>query len=68
MLEKIKVTEEDYECLAKGIASGVGIGVLVGIFTGNITFTFALGGVIGILVSLGCSSFKKNKSHSKKSI
>ena len=68
MLEKIKITEEDYECLAKGIASGVGIGVLVGIFTGNITFTFALGGVIGILVSLGCSSLKKIKSDINKII
>lgn len=68
MLEKIEITEEDYECLAKGIAIGVGIGVLVGAFTGNITFTFALGGVIGILLSLGCSFFKKYKKGSKKII
>lgn len=68
MLEKIEITEEDYECLAKGIAMGVGIGILAGAFTGNITFTFALGGVIGILVSLGCSFFKKYKKDSKKII
>ena len=68
MLEKIDITEEDYECLAKGIAIGVGIGVLVGIFTGNITFTFALGGVIGIIVSLGCSFLKNIKKGSNKII
>lgn len=68
MLEKIEITEEDYECLAKGIAIGVGIGVFIGTFTGNITFTFALGGVIGILGSLGCSFFKKHKKDSKELI
>lgn len=68
MLEKMEITEEDYECLAKGIAMGVGIGILVGAFLDNIVFTFALGGVIGILVSLGCSYFKKCKKDSKKII
>ncbi|MBU3090327.1 hypothetical protein KPL42_17815 [Clostridium gasigenes] len=68
MLEKTEITEEDYECLAKGIATGVGIGVLIGVFTGNIIFTFALGGVIGILMSLGCSFFRKYKKGSKKII
>lgn len=68
MLEKIQITEDDYECLAKGIAIGVGVGILIGAFVGNVTFTFALGGVIGILVSLGCSFFKKHKKDSKKII
>lgn len=68
MLEKIEITEEDYECLAKGIAIGVGIGVLIGTFIGNVIFTFALGGVIGILVSLGCSFFRNYKRDSKKII
>lgn len=68
MLEKIQITEEDYECLAKGISIGVGLGVLIGTFIGNVTFTFALGGVIGILVSLGYSFFKKHKKDSKEII
>lgn len=68
MLEKIQIIEEDYECLAKGIAIGVGLGVLVGAFIGNITFTFALGGVIGILISLGYSFLKKHKKDSKEII
>lgn len=68
MLEKVQITEEDYECLAKGIATGVGIGVLIGAFVGNVTFTFALGGVIGILVSLGYSFFKNHKRDSKEII
>ncbi|MGL5352885.1 MAG: hypothetical protein ACRDA5_06105 [Clostridium sp.] len=68
MLEKIEITEEDYECLAKGIAIGVGIGILVGAFFDNVVFTFALGGVAGILISLGCSYFKKYKKGSKKII
>lgn len=68
MLEKIEITEEDYEYLAKGIASGVGMGVLIGTFIGNVIFTFALGGVIGILVSLGYSFFRNHKRGSKKII
>lgn len=62
MLEKIKITEDDYECLAKAIAIGAGIGILIGIFTRNIIFTFALGAVTGILVSSTCSFFKKCKN------
>ncbi|MGL5085058.1 MAG: hypothetical protein ACRC68_04975 [Clostridium sp.] len=66
MLDKIEIAEEDYECLAKGIAIGVGLGILIGAFLDNVIFTFALGGVIGILVSLGCSYFKKYKKGSKR--
>ena len=36
MLEKLALSDDDYEYLTKGIAAGVGIGILVGPFIGNI--------------------------------
>lgn len=66
MLEKIEITEEDYERLAKGIAIGVGIGILIGAFIGDVIFMFALGGVIGILGSLGYSFFRRYRKDSNK--
>lgn len=60
-LEKIILSDKDYEYLTKGIAIGVGTGILVGAVAGNITLTFAAGGVIGILSSLIYSAYKKIK-------
>lgn len=59
MLEKIILSDKDYEYLTKGIAAGVGVGVLVGSIIGNVTLTFAAGGVLGILISLAYSIYKK---------
>ena len=49
---KFMLSEEDYEYLTKGIAIGVGIGIFVGAFFENIIFTFAAGGVIGMISGL----------------
>ena len=51
-MEKFMLSEEGYEYLTKGIAIGVGIGIFAGAFLGNIIFTFAAGGVIGMIKSL----------------
>ena len=47
--------------LTKGIAIGVGIGIFAGAFLGNIIFTFAAGGVIGMISGLIYSTYKKFK-------
>ncbi len=65
MLDKIILSDKDYEYLTKGIAMGVGIGVLIGPIVGNIQLTFAAGGVIGIISAFGYSYYKKVKRHKK---
>lgn len=60
-LEKMILSDKDYEYLTKGIAIGVGTGVLVGAIIGNITLTFAAGGVIGILSAFIYSIYKRNR-------
>ena len=52
MIEKIILSDQDYEYLTKGIASGIGIGTLVGLLLENVILGFASGGVIGIILSL----------------
>ncbi len=59
MIEKIILSDQDYEYLTKGIAGGVGIGTLLGLLLENVIFGFALGGVIGIILSLIYSGYKK---------
>ena len=60
-LEKMILSDKDYEYLTKGIAIWVGTGVLVGAIIGNITITFAAGGVIGILSAFIYSIYKRNR-------
>lgn len=60
-LEKMILSDEDYEYLTKGIAIGVGTGVLIGAIVGNVTLTFAAGGVIGILSAFVYSIYKRKK-------
>ena len=60
-MEKFMLSEEGYEYLTKGIAIGVGIGIFAGAFLGNIIFTFAVGGVIGMISGLIYSTYKKFK-------
>lgn len=63
LLEKMILSEGDYEYLTKGIAFGVGIGIIIGIIAENIILFFALGGVVGILVASILSIIKKLKSN-----
>ena len=60
-MEKFMLSEEGYEYLTKGIAIGVGIGIFAGAFLGNIIFTFAAGGVIGMISGLIYSTYKSLK-------
>ena len=62
MLEKLALSDDDYEYLTKGIAAGVGIGILVGAFIGNIILTFAAGGLLGVFVGSLYSFYKKVKA------
>lgn len=60
-LEKMILSDKDYEYLTKGIAIGVGTGVLIGTIVGNVTLTFAAGGVIGILSAFIYSIYKRRR-------
>lgn len=60
-MEKLILSDEDYDYLAKGIALGAGIGILLGFFIDNIILTFSAGSVIGIISALGYSFYKKLK-------
>ena len=61
MLEKLILSEQDYDYLAKGIALGAGIGILVGIFVDDIILAFSACTVFGIIASLSYSFYKKQK-------
>lgn len=61
MLDKLVLSDKDYEYLTKGIAGGVGLGILLGVVVGNITLTFAAGGVSGIIIAVVYSYYKKLK-------
>ena len=50
MVEKIMLSDKDYEYLTKGIASGVGIGTIIGMLLQDIILGFAAGGVIGLYI------------------
>lgn len=65
MIEKIILSDQDYEYLTKGIASGVGIGTIVGLLLGNVILGFASGGVIGIILSFIYSYYKKVTKNKK---
>ncbi|MEN8079326.1 hypothetical protein ABFP60_20425 [Clostridioides difficile] len=65
MVEKIILSDKDYEYLTKGIASGVGIGTLIGLLLEDIVLGFAAGGVIGIIASFIYSYYKKIKNEKK---
>ena len=67
MVEKIMLSDKDYEYLTKGIASGVGIGTIIGMLLQDIILGFAAGGVIGIILSFVYSYYRKAKSHKKQS-
>ena len=67
MVEKIMLSDKDYEYLTKGIASGVGIGTIIGMLLQDIILGFAAGGVIGIILSFVYSYYWKANSHKKQS-
>lgn len=59
-LNKLIISDSQYDDIAKGIAFGSGIGILIGLLFNNILFMFSLGSVIGIIISLIYSTTKKN--------
>ena len=61
MLEKLILSDEDYDHLAKGIALGAGIGILLGIFINDVILAFSACTIVGIVFSLGHSLYKKFK-------
>ncbi len=60
-MEKLFLSDEDYDRLAKGIFLGAGIGILIGSFVGNIILLFSACTVIGIVFAFGSSLYKKIK-------
>ena len=67
MVEKIMLSDKDYEYLTKGIASGVGIGTIIGMLKQAVQACSKAGGVIGIILSFVYSYYRKAKSHKKQS-
>ena len=69
MVEKIMLSDKEYEYLTKEIAIGVGVGIGIGIVSGmvleDIVLGFSAGGVIGIIVSFVYSYYKRLKKHKK---
>lgn len=61
MLEKLILSDKDYDYLAKGIALGAGVGISLGIFIDDIILAFSACTVIGIVFSLGYSFYRKVK-------
>ena len=59
MLEKIILSDQEFEYLTKGIAFGVGIGTLIGLLLENAILGFSFGGVSGIILSLIYYHYKK---------
>lgn len=59
ILDKLMLSEEDYEYLTKGIAIGVGAGIFIGAITEQIILVFAAGGIIGMICGLIYSKYKK---------
>lgn len=67
-IERLILSEEDYEYLARGIAIGAGLGVFIGLFVDNIIFSFSAFTTLGIIGSVFYSFYKKNKSKLKKKV
>ncbi|WP_084767101.1 hypothetical protein [Clostridium nigeriense] len=60
-MEKLILSEQDYDYLAKGIALGAGIGIFLGIFVDDIILAFSACTVLGIISSLLYSFYRKQK-------
>ena len=65
MVEKIMLSDKEYEYLTKGIAIGIGIGIVSGMVLEDIVLGFSAGGVIGIIESFVYSYYKRLKKHKK---
>ena len=63
MLEKLILSDKDYDYLTKGIAIGIILGVIVGTIIENIVLGFSAGGVFGIIIAFIYSSYKKINKH-----
>ncbi|MBK1811694.1 hypothetical protein JHL18_13810 [Clostridium sp. YIM B02505] len=57
--ELLSVTDDDIRYLAYGIGAGTTTGLIIGFFISNLPLGFALGGVLGIIVSGIYSIYKK---------
>lgn len=51
VLEKMILSDKEFEYLSKGISLGVLVGLILGTILNNPQFGFALGGVCGIVLS-----------------
>ena len=65
LLEKLFLSEEDYDHLAKSIILGTGIGILIGIFIDNIILSFSACTAIAISFSLLRLLYKKLNIYKK---
>ncbi|WP_243190685.1 hypothetical protein [Clostridium gallinarum] len=61
LVEKLVLSEQDYDYLAKGIALGAGCGIFIGVFVNDIILSFSACTVLGIVLSLMYSFYKKIK-------
>ena len=59
VVEKLILSDQDFDYLAKGIALGAGIGIIIGAFIDNIILGFSTCTVLGIIFSLIFSLYKK---------
>ena len=62
MVEKLFLSEKDYEYLAKSIILGVVIGIFIGIAIDNIVLAFSACTAMGIFFSFLYSLYKKFKN------
>lgn len=60
-MEKIILSDEDFNYLAKGLAMGAGIGIFLGLFIDNMILSFSGCSIIGIIISLIYSKYKSIK-------
>lgn len=51
MLDKIFLSDKEYEIISKGIVFWVLLGTLIGMLYGEIILFFSLGGVLGIILT-----------------
>lgn len=60
MLDKIFLSDKEYEIISKGIVFGVLLGTLIGMLYGEIILFFSLGGVLGIIFTTIHTLIKRN--------
>ena len=61
-MEKLILSEEDYDYLAKGIILGTIMGIIVGVFINDIILAFSIFTTLGLTLSILWAIYKKFKS------